>query len=273
MKLKIVLIIFCFSYTDLAYGQKLDTFQVYFALNEIQLNSKQDVYIDSLVAHHKLAPGYKMRLLGYADYLGKEGHNDSLSRSRARYVQNHLLTAGFDRKDITVCAGEGGIQRNTIKLKGGYAADRKVLIITDHVNEAAANKESSLPDIKTVKINDNIALKNIFFREGLPDIAPISYAELEQLLAFLNENKTVTIQIEGHICCLAPESGTDVPFEQSTLSALRAKSVYDYLVSKGIDKNRLKYIGLGNTRPAVSPELTDEDMEKNRRVEIRVLSK
>ena len=54
--------------------------------------------------------------------------------------------------------------------------------------------------------------------------------------------KAPTIRIEGHICCTNP---TDTMNAYSNLSFLRAQAVYNYLVSKGIEKNRLKYIGLG----------------------------
>ena len=57
------------------------------------------------------------------------------------------------------------------------------------------------------------------------------------------------------------------------LSSRRAKAIYDYLVSKGINRDRLKYIGLGNANPVVKEENTEADKELNRRVEVRILSK
>ena len=242
---------------------------MYFPLNDTRINDQEKEYLDSLVEIHLLSPDHKMRLLGYTDNLGKSSHNDSLSKERAKSVQQYFITSGFNDTDITLCMGEGELDRTATKIKGGYAADRKVLVIADK----ARNAPRSLIDIKTVQVNEPISLKNIFFAEGTPGISPISYPELIQLYQFLSENKTVTIQIEGHICCLPPEQGTDVPLDNSTLSTLRAKAVTDYLVKKGIDKKRIKYIGLGNTKPAVTPEVTDDDMERNRRVEVRIMSK
>ena len=266
------LLFFCFLLVISRQGhsQGADTFQVHFSLNDTKLSLHQSNYIDSLILNNNLLTGHKLILLGYTDYLGSAMHNDSLSRERAKNVEDHLLASGFNKRDITLCTGEGEIKRGSQKTKEGYTEDRKVLIIMSRNKNP---ETQNIIDINKVKVNETVALKNIFFREGLPDISPYSIAEMEQLVFFLKENKGVTIRVEGHICCMAPEEGTDVPYDTSTLSKMRAKAVCDYLVAKGVDKTRLNYIGLGNTRPAVSPEQTEEDMERIRRVEIRILSK
>ena len=55
------------------------------------------------------------------------------------------------------------------------------------------------------------------------------------------------------------------PFDQ--------KEIYDILIEKGIDETRMEYLGFGKTRPLVWPEKTEEDENRNRRVEIRILKK
>jgi outer membrane protein OmpA-like peptidoglycan-associated protein len=112
-------------------------------------------------------------------------------------------------------------------------------------------------------------LKNIFFVGGQPIILESSLPELNNLLKLLIDNKTLRIQIEGHICCVGPVEGVD----DNNLSVFRAKAVYDYLTSKGIDAHRLTFVGLGNRNPVSREENTEEDREKNRRVEIRILNK
>ncbi len=54
------------------------------------------------------------------------------------------------------------------------------------------------------------------------------------------------------------------------LSVKRAKTIVDYLVSQGISPKRFMYEGKGGTEP-VAPNDTEENMAKNRRVEIIVL--
>ena len=61
-----------------------------------------------------------------------------------------------------------------------------------------------------------------------------------------------------------------------SLSEKRAKSVVDYLISKGIDAARLQSKGYGETQP-VAPNTTPqgkdnpEGRQKNRRTEFKVL--
>lgn len=85
-----------------------------------------------------------------------------------------------------------------------------------------------------------------------------SESELEELYTFLNEHKNITAHIRGHVCCKP----------NSRLSKQRAARVYDYLVDKSIDKNRLSYKGYSNEVPFVTPELTPADRQANRRVDI-----
>ena len=52
------------------------------------------------------------------------------------------------------------------------------------------------------------------------------------------------------------------------LSTNRAKIVYDRLVEMGVDKNRLEYKGFGKSQLDIKNATTEEEHQKNRRVEI-----
>ena len=74
------------------------------------------------------------------------------------------------------------------------------------------------------------------------------------------------------------ERGTDA--YNINLSDRRAKSVVDYLIKNGVDKDRLSSKGYGETQPRVAPEAiakmaTDREKEaahqENRRTEFQVL--
>lgn len=256
-----------------AYGQNTDTFEVYFPLNDAKITKEASNEIDSLIFKDRLVLGQRLIVLGYADYVGDNRYNDTLSLERAKAVKDYLMFMGFEKKDIKLCIGKGKIERSPINGKEGYAPDRKVLVIKDMEPAPEAPKANPpTKDINKLKVNEAIALKNISFEPESPVILPSSLPELEKLYAFLNNNKTATIRIEGHVCCLGPE-GRDEPYKGGYLSFFRAKAIFDYLVSKGIDKNRLKCIGLGNINPVVKDEKTEDDRIQNRRVEIRLLSK
>lgn len=248
-----------------SYCQGADTFDVHFALRETSLTKTNADYLDKLIKQSKIKPGQPLMLLGYADYRGTPAHNDTVSTERANSVQAYLVAKGFDKNDITQCLGKGQIARPGMTGKEGYAPDRKVQIITQGTTKM---------NIKELKVNETVNLKNIFFEGGLPDIAQSSMPELENLLNFLNQNKKVTIQIEGHVCCKGINTVNEGPYtNDQQLSELRAKAIYDYLAAKGISKQRMKYVGYGTTKPLIYPATTEDQQAQNRRVEIRILSK
>ncbi|MGZ3884273.1 MAG: OmpA family protein [Bacteroidia bacterium] len=112
-----------------------------------------------------------------------------------------------------------------------------------------------------------VELKNIFFDVNKWDLKPESKAELEKLILFLTKNPGVKIELGGHT-----DNSGDKAFNK-TLSANRAKAVYDYLITTGkINAARLSYKGYADTRPKV-PNDSPENKAKNRRTEFKVTGK
>jgi OmpA-OmpF porin, OOP family len=87
--------------------------------------------------------------------------------------------------------------------------------------------------------------------------------KLDHAVQVMTENPGITVNVEGH----TDSVGSDA-YNQG-LSERRAKSVVDYLVSKGIDAGRLIPSGYGESRPAASND-TDEGRAQNRRVDLVV---
>jgi type IX secretion system PorP/SprF family membrane protein len=83
---------------------------------------------------------------------------------------------------------------------------------------------------------------------------------LDDLAALLKENKSMTLEIIGHTDDVGSEEGNRI------ISIQRAQIVADYLISKGIDKNRLKITGKMDKEP-LFPNDSPENRAKNRRVE------
>lgn len=109
-----------------------------------------------------------------------------------------------------------------------------------------------------------IILKNVFFETNSFVLNPDSQYELNKLVKWLMENKNTFIQINGH----TDNTGTEET--NLKLSTSRAKSVYDYLINKGIEINRLRYKGFGSNRP-IADNATDSGRKENRRTEFILL--
>ena len=90
--------------------------------------------------------------------------------------------------------------------------------------------------------------------------------ELDALAKLLNENSSLVVALHGH----CDNVGEDILNNQ--LSEDRAKSVKDYLVSKGVSASRISTKGFGITQPKLSND-TEKGRAANRRVELIVKMK
>jgi outer membrane protein OmpA-like peptidoglycan-associated protein len=124
-------------------------------------------------------------------------------------------------------------------------------------------KETLFPYFGKEKISESCDLKKLMkaVQFGFNDakLLPESKKALDKLKDFLNKNASLNAHFIGH----TSDEGSE-QYNQK-LSEARAKSVVDYLVSKGIKKSRLSSEGKGANEP-ISPE----HRERNRRVEIRL---
>ena len=112
--------------------------------------------------------------------------------------------------------------------------------------------------LQPVTLNSTFVFNNIQFATGSFQLLPISLVELDRLLLVLQENPTLKIQISGHT------DNVGRPDDNLKLSDNRAKSVADYLISKGIAANRLSWKGFGATQP-IADNTTETGRAKNRR--------
>ena len=108
-----------------------------------------------------------------------------------------------------------------------------------------------------------VQLQDITFETGKADLKPESNEELDRLVGLLEGNQTIKVEISAHT--------DDVGNDDSNLklSEKRAKTVVDYLTSKGIKADRMTAKGYGETQPLVGND-TDENKAKNRRVQFKI---
>jgi outer membrane protein OmpA-like peptidoglycan-associated protein len=106
-----------------------------------------------------------------------------------------------------------------------------------------------------------IVLNNVYFEQSSFIMQKESYPELDKVVSMLKTNPQTKIEIGGHTDNIGDNR------LNLALSENRAKVILNYLVSKGIDEDRLLYKGYGGSKP-VAPNDTEDNKKKNRRVEI-----
>ncbi|HMK05640.1 MAG TPA: OmpA family protein [Ferruginibacter sp.] len=121
-----------------------------------------------------------------------------------------------------------------------------------------------------IEIGQVFRLNNVFFDFDKYSLRPESYVELDRVVAFLNEYPNIEIEMSAH----TDSKGADE--YNLVLSDNRARSVREYILSKGIAATRIISQGYGETQPVAgnnNPDGTDnpEGRQLNRRVEFKIL--
>lgn len=164
-------------------------------------------------------------------------------------------TAGPDGSySITVLPGA---RYGVVPSSEGYFSESENFDFNKIEEETTVNR-----DLKLVPKDSDlpISFNNIFFDFNKSTLQTASYPELARVLELLKDGSLKGINIAGHT-----DSVGDAAYNLA-LSKRRARAVYNYFLERGIEKDRLKYEGLGETKPAVAND-TAENRAKNRRVE------
>ena len=144
----------------------------------------------------------------------------------------------------------------------GYLSTNGVLDLTKSSAGQTITRDIALTPLA---VGDKITLKNIYFEVSKSDLLPASFAELDKLVAMMQDSPNMTIRLEGH---------TDIigdPAKNLQLSKDRVAACRQYLMQQKIDPARIQAVGYGDTRP-ITTTGTDEERKVNRRVEFVILS-
>ena len=111
--------------------------------------------------------------------------------------------------------------------------------------------------------NDKMTLNKVFFEYNSSKLLESSYVQLRAVGILLKENASMKIEVEGYTDNVGSNS-----YNQK-LSENRAKAVVKFLVTEGVPKDRLTFIGYGVKNP-VGNNATEKGRSMNRRTEFRV---
>lgn len=113
-------------------------------------------------------------------------------------------------------------------------------------------------------LGDTVTLNNIHFFTASADLYEASKAGLDRLAEALQRHPKLRLEVGGHTDAVGKDE------DNMILSERRAKAVYDYLIERGVDAERLTYRGYGETRPIATND-TPEGRAKNRRTTLTPL--
>lgn len=218
----------------------------------------------------------KVEIYGFCDDRGTDQYNLILSQNRANAIKQILTGLDIDENLITNVDGKGEILLKIIETKDINiirGLNRKVEIDviyhakTKTANESVPedNRKKPLSLDSDLRVGDKVILDKILFRTGYSYVLKESIPVLEKMAKTLKEKKNIYFTIEGHVCCTSQgRDAVDRGTGKRNLSHARARYIYDYLARKGVQKKRMKYIGLKHKFPLGG------DSKYDRRVEIEI---
>lgn len=109
-----------------------------------------------------------------------------------------------------------------------------------------------------------LAMRAVQFDLGKATLRPESFRVLDQIASIMSRYKDYNLSISGHT------DNTGNPLANQRLSENRAKSCYEYLISKGVNASRLSYAGYGESVP-IADNQSVEGRSLNRRVEFTLV--
>jgi len=267
-------LIICLIFSQIIFSQNDEQkFSLFFENGKYDLTSTHQKILDSIKSNtHK--EELDVHIKGYTNNIGGEQYNLELSRKRAENVKAQL-------REFTIISSKGYGE-----LRSDLASNRRVDILVHHKSSHVPEEGEivELPkEVKTeeehphnfeldniLKKGDKITLDGIFFYPNRDVISNESKEALEELVKYLKKNSKITFKLIGHICCGDPmNKGKDLKnlrTGKNNLSEARARALHNYLAKKGINKKRMRYIGMAFRNS------TGKGDEFDRRVEIEIIS-
>ncbi|WP_313806534.1 OmpA family protein [Flavobacterium sp.] len=128
------------------------------------------------------------------------------------------------------------------------------------------NEVIAMNQTKAEIIDNTIVIENIYFDFNKASVKKESELSLNKIIEVLNTNPEMKIAINAH----TDAKGSDA--YNMTLSEKRAKSAYEYLVKKGISKDRLEFKGFGESQLKFDcgAKCSEKEDSLNRRIEFLI---
>ena len=236
--------------------------QAFFSSNQIEGYGKLDIY--SFELPEKLKPKAVIYVKGkVVDNLSKEvldAHIQITNLTNGKPIYDEIADPESGEFLATLPAGKS---YGLTVSKEGYLFYSQNFTLIGNLEKQAFNMDVYLQKIEIGKM---VILNNIFFETNKYDLLPESMAELQQLILFLRENPTVSIEIGGHTDKIGEDQSNLI------LSRDRAKIVYEYLIKNKIPLKNLSFKGYGESQP-VSDNNTEQGRKNNRRTEFKITHK
>lgn len=228
-------------------------------VEEIEYRDLLDVYVLEKIYADPTDPN--SRVLGRRPLVGAELRVSAGDQSQAITVdeEGKLSLRLAEDTDYNFLAKADGFLNNTARFSSRGLGRDPANPVQQYEVEIVLDK---------IFLDREIVLENIYYDFDQYFIREDAQPTLNELADLLELNPEIRIELGSHTDC----RGADAYNEN--LSRLRAQAAVDYLISQGIDAERLESNGYGETRPVVDcvcARCTEEEHQQNRRTTFKIL--
>ena len=270
------LVVLFILFSQILLAQNELTHEVYFETDKFEVPETEENRLLLFIQNLHDIDIEKISIYGFCDDRGSHTYNQVLSQNRANSIKTIFSNNEIDELLISNVDGKGEIllkiihERDINKIRG---LNRKVEIIVypktveveQPIVEKVEDKEKKTIYSPDLKKGDKVTLEKLLFKTGYSYLTPNSVKVLKRITDTLVKRKELYFTIQGHVCCTQmSRDAVDRKTKKRNLSVARAKFVYDYLAKKGVDRKRMKYVGMRRKFPLGG------DPKYDRRVEILI---
>ena len=201
---------------------------------------------------------------GCATYTGQTSDPNDPNRTR----NNALIGAGIGAVAGLLSGGDATErrQRALVGVGVGGVAGGAIGAYQDR-QEAELRRQTAGTGVEVSRDGDVIKLNlpdGVTFDFGKANLKSQFYPALDNVAGTLAEFNQTIVEVSGHTDSVGSDAANQ------TLSVQRANAVGNYLIGRGLVRERFEIVGFGETRPVASND-NDSGRALNRRVEIRVV--
>ncbi len=232
----------------------------YFYLGDEIINDK--LYAKIIINYHVIDyPKNDPDILSFTGFSHSVYYWDISNSAPAFYTEEYSFM-------FTIANGETVLYKGSTEGKVDEIIDIEKKQKEELINEISTKMDINNKDISISDVIDGIIvnLGNVLFDFNKYTLKKEYEKKLDALIEVLRQNPSIDIVIYGHTDNIGTEKYNQL------LSENRAKAVANYMIKKGLASNRISYIGLGSKRP-IADNSTEEGRQKNRRVEIKLITK
>jgi outer membrane protein OmpA-like peptidoglycan-associated protein len=244
--------------------------EVYFDSDEFVISETEKSRLLLFIRNIQKQDVKKIDIYGFCDDIGSDSYNLLLSQQRANFIKSIFSEHEIDNLLISNVDGKGELLLNKVDTQDENVIrglNRKVEIIAyiyipprPEVIKKEQTTEATLKG--DLKVGDKVILENILFKTGYSQVLPESQETLENIAKILKERDDLYFTIRGHVCCTQnARDAVDRKTKKRNLSVARAKYIYYYLAKKGVNKKRMRYVGMRRKFPLGGEAKLDRRVE------------